>query len=186
MLSIKNMVCQCCIATVKRIMAQNGLHAEVSLGQVIVEENLTQEQIESISRELSDHGFELLEDPQDKLVEKIRTNVIEWVRMDGEKERISTFIQNKIPKDYSYLSKLFSSTRGMTIERFSVLQRIEYAKELISYSEETMSEIAFRMGYSSVAHLSTQFKRETGLTPKQFRDQHLHHGVCERKQINEI
>ena len=114
-------------------------------------------------------GFELLDDPRSQLVERIRITIQEWVRMKGERPKMSDYLSHNLNKDYSALSKLFSEVRGITIERFAIIHRIEYAKELLCYSQLSTSEISYTLGYSSPAHLSSQFKQVTGMTPKEFR-----------------
>lgn len=114
-------------------------------------------------------GFELLDDPRSQLVEQIRIAVLKWVRMNQERPKMSDYLSHNLNKDYSALSKLFSEVRGITIERFAITHRIEYAKELLCYSQLSTSEISYTLGYSSPAHLSSQFKQVTGMTPKEFR-----------------
>ena len=119
-------------------------------------------------------GFELLDDPRSQIVEQIRINVLEWVRMTTERPKLSDFLSRHLNKDYSTLSKLFSEVKGVTIERFTILHRIEYAKELLCYSQLSTSQIAYMLGYSSQAYLSSQFKQVTGMTPKRFRELENH------------
>lgn len=142
----------------------------INLGDVETQEELTQDQLLSVERKLKDIGFELLDDPRSQLIEQIRVSVLEWVRMDKERIKLSDYLSARLHKDYSTLSKMFSEVRGVTIERFSILHRIEYVKELLCYSQLSTSEIAYRLGYSSPAHLSSQFKQVTGMTPKVFRE----------------
>ena len=170
-LLIKNMVCPRCISAVKDILVSEGLTVNsISLGDAEIEEELTDEQRLSLARKLHDIGFELLDDPRSLLVEQIRIAVQQWVRMPVERPKLSDYLSRHLNKDYSTMSKLFSEVRGITIERFSILQRIEYVKELLCYSQLSTSEIAYRLGYSSLAHLSSQFKQVTGMTPKEFRE----------------
>ena len=114
-------------------------------------------------------GFELLDDPRSQLVEQMRVCVIEWVRMEGERPKLSDYLSTRLHKDYSLLSKLFSEVKGITLERYAILHRIEYAKELLCYNQLSTSEIAYMLGYSSPAHFSAQFKQITGMTPKMMR-----------------
>ena len=179
-LLIKNMVCPRCIAAVKEVLSSEGLTVKsVSLGDAEVEGDLSSDQCRSVAEKLQDKGFELLDDPRSQLVERIRIAVQQWVRMEKEKERpkISDFLSRQLNKDYSTLSKLFSEVRGVTIERFAIVHRIEYAKELLCYSQLATSEIAYTLGYSSPAHLSSQFKQVTGMTPKEFRAMGQHDRV---------
>ena len=170
-LLIKNMVCPRCISAVKDILVSEGLMVNsISLGDAEIEEELTDEQRFSLARKLHDIGFELLDDPRSLLVEQIRIAVQQWVRMPVERPKLSDYLSRHLNKDYSTMSKLFSEVRGITIERFSILHRIEYVKELLCYSQLSTSEIAYRLGYSSPAHLSSQFKQVTGMTPKEFRE----------------
>lgn len=169
---IKNMVCPRCIMAVRAIFAQMGLTPRsVTLGTVEIDGEPDEAKKSELAEALAQMGFELLDDQRTQLVEQLRVAVIEWVRMKGERPRMSDFICSRIPKDYSALSKLFSEVRGITLERFAILHRIEYAKELLCYNQLTTSEIAYRLGYSSPAHFSAQFKQITGMTPKTMRQQ---------------
>lgn len=176
-LYIKNMVCQRCVAAVKNALAANGLHpAGIQLGEVEISEELSPEQRENLRITLNDLGFELFDDRKSRLIEQIKTAVINLVHYNEDerpKTNFSDYIAEKVGRDYNYLSSLFSEIEGITIEKYIILQRTERVKELLVYDELTLSEIAYRMGYSSVAHLSGQFKKITGLTPshyKQVRD----------------
>ncbi len=174
-LLIKNMVCPRCIIAVKNILESEGVTVKsISLGDAETEEELTDERRLSVARKLQDMGFELLDDPRSQLVEQIRIAVLKWVRMNEERPKLSDYLADNLKKDYSTLSKLFSEVRGITIERFAIIHRIEYAKELLCYSQLSTSEIAYKLGYSSPAHLSSQFKQVTGMTPKEFRAQGQH------------
>ena len=174
-LLIKNMVCPRCISAVSDLFVSEGVTVKsINLGDVETVEELTQDQLLSVGRKLKDIGFELLDDPRSQLIEQIRVAVQQWVRMDEERPKLSDYLSRHLNKDYSTISKLFSEVRGVTIERFSILHRIEYAKELLCYSQLSTSEIAYRLGYSSPAHLSSQFKQVTGMTPKEFRELDKH------------
>ena len=117
------------------------------------------------------------------MIEQIKTTIINHIHFSGENGfNISEILTNDLHKDYSLLSKLFSSTEGITIEHYTILQKIEKAKELLTYNKQTLSEIAFALGYSSVSHLSSQFKKVTGLTPTQFKAQ----GVDLRKSLDRL
>lgn len=169
-LLIKNMVCPRCIMAVKRLLESEGLTVKsVNLGDAEITEVLTDEQRLTLSTKLQQVGFELLDNPRSQLVEQIRIAVLKWVRMKSQSQKLSTYLSEHLQKDYSTLSKLFSEVRGITIERFAIIHRIEYAKELLCYSQLSTSEIAYTLGYSSPAHLSSQFKQVTGMTPKDFR-----------------
>ena len=142
----------------------------ISLGEAIINESLSDEQLRLLADKLQDEGFELLNDPRSCLVEQIKTGVIEWVRMNSPRPKLSDYISDITHRDYSSLSKLFSLLKGVTIEHYAILHRIEYAKELLSYNRQSVSEIAYTLGYSSPAHLTSQFKQQTGMSPKEFRE----------------
>lgn len=177
-LLIKNMVCPRCIMAVRTILVSEGLTpVNIQLGEVEILEEINEEQKARLSSALQAVGFELLDDPRIALLEQLRIAVIEWVRMKGERPKMSDYLVQHLARDYSTLSKLFSEVNGITIERFAILHRIEYAKELLCYSQQTTCEIAYALGYSSPAHLSSQFKQVTGMTPKAFREQKQHNRI---------
>ncbi|WP_027412372.1 helix-turn-helix domain-containing protein [Aquimarina muelleri] len=171
---IKNMVCPRCIDSVKNIFAELNLDiSSITLGEVVTPKEITKYQKIELHRELLKRGFELLEDNKSKLIDKIKTLIINSIHYPKDTINInfSTYLSDKLHQDYGYLSRLFSSIEGITIEKFVLSQKIEKAKELLFYDELTLSEIAFQMHYSSVAYLSSQFKKETGMTPTQFKKQ---------------
>ena len=172
-INIKNMVCPRCVAAVTELLRGQGYAvADVVLGKAVVREDLSEGQRGEVAAGLRALGFELLEDRQSVEVERIRRMVQEWVRMQGERLRLSDYLQRGLGRDYSAVSKLFSAVQGITIERYCVAQRVERAKELLSYGQQSVSEIAYMMGYSSPAHLSVQFKQETGMSPSAFQREH--------------
>jgi AraC-like DNA-binding protein len=161
-----------CKMVVKEELKKLGLHfMNVDLGTVEVMENITQQQRDQLKSSLHKSGLELMEDKKAILIEKIQNVVIEMVHYEDElpKVNFSTYLSEKLNYDYTYLANLFSETKGITIEHFIILHKIERVKELIIYDELTLSEIAWRLHYSSVAHLSNQFKKITGLTPSYFK-----------------
>lgn len=171
-LHIKNMVCPRCIMAVRQCLENLGLHPQsVELGTVLLEEPLTDELHHRIEKALAPLGFELLDNPRAQLVEQIKTLLIDWVHYHNEppKSNLSQYLADQLHRDYSFLSKLFSETTGTTIEKYFIAQKIERAKELIVYGELSLNEIADKLGYSSVAYLSSQFKSVTGLTPSYFK-----------------
>lgn len=185
-LKIKNMVCARCIKSVTGIFARQGsdIHS-VQLGVVELNNPLSKEQMESIKQELQQEGFEILDDQRSKLIGQIKNEILTLVHhgeLDELKINLSSFLTNKLHKDYNYLSNLFSSVEGTTIEQFFILQKIEKVKELLMYDELSLSEIAYKLGYSSVAHLSNQFKKITGLTPGQFKKL----GANNRRSLDQI
>ena len=172
-LSIKNMVCPRCIETVARIFRENGFEVEsVKLGEIKVNPQPDAAQLEKLAEQLQENGFELLTDRKSKIVGQIKSEIIRLVHHSDEQllqVNLSEHLAALIGADYSAISHLFSSAEGITIEKFTILQKIERVKELLSYGELTISEIAFKLGYSSSAHLSSQFKKVTGMTPAQYK-----------------
>lgn len=171
-LYIKNMVCNRCVMVVKQEMEKMNLHpVHVSLGEAELKKELTEKQQQQLSEHLKSVGFELLDDQKQKQIEKIKSLLIQNIQSahGWEHFSISAFLSKALQKDYSYLSRLFSEVESITIEQFFILQKIEKVKELLVYAELTLSEIAWKLGYSSVAHLSAQFKKVTGLTPSEFK-----------------
>lgn len=164
------MVCPRCIRTVEKILGKLGIgYRSIILGQVELERELADKEKEALRKELSDEGFELIDDIQSTKVEAIRLAIIQWARMSGERPSLTDFLQDKMLKEYSAISKLFSQMNSISVERYAILQRIEYAKELISYGDKSISEIAWELGFSSPAHFSAQFKKESGMSPKEFK-----------------
>ncbi|HET6768010.1 MAG TPA: AraC family transcriptional regulator [Chitinophagaceae bacterium] len=178
-LNIKNMVCARCIKTVLGIFQQAGADVRnIKLGSVETSNELETERLNTIRQNLANEGFELLDDQKMKLIEQIKNEIINLVHygeLDELKVNLSTLLSGKLHKDYNYLSTLFSSVESTTIEQYFILQKIEKVKELLVYDELSLSQIAFKLGYSSVAHLSNQFKKVTGFTPSEFKKQKGHH-----------
>ena len=171
-LFIKNMVCDRCIMVVKQELDKLQLTANfIVLGEVQLSKELTKKQLAQLKQNLADLGFELLDDSRKRLIEKIKNIIIDQVHHSSidEQYNFSEILSKKLMKDYSYLSRLFSDVECITIEKYIINQKIEKVKELIIYNEMTLSEIAYQLGYSSVAYLSAQFKKVTGLTPSHFK-----------------
>ncbi|MDA9555516.1 AraC family transcriptional regulator [Pelobium sp.] len=173
-LHIKNMVCGRCIMVVKDELIKFGLTPlTVDLGvATLSEDGLTSEKLDLLSQKLKDLGFEVLDSSKSKLIEKIKIFVIDKIHHTPYldlKINWSSLLADELHHDYNYLSSLFSSVEGITLEQYIIRQKIEKAKELLFYDEKTLSEIAYSLGYSSVAHLSAQFKKVTGQTPSQFK-----------------
>lgn len=157
-----------CKMVVKAELEKLGLHfIIVELGLVEILEDITPEQREELAANLLMSGLELMDDHKSILIDRVKTIIIEMIHYSDEFPRInySDFISEKIGMDYSYLSNLFSEVRGSTIQQFIILHKIEKVKELLLYDELNLTEISYKLGYSSVAHLSGQFKKITGLTP---------------------
>jgi len=166
------MVCARCITAVREEFIKAGLLPQrVTLGEVDLTEQPRLEQIERLSHDLKALGFEILDDQRKKQIEMVKNLLIAKVQ-SGEIEEhfsLSHFLSKKLMKEYSQLSRLFSEIEGITLEQFFILQKIEKVKEWLAYNELTLSEISWKLGYSSVAHLSAQFKRITGMTPSEFK-----------------
>jgi YesN/AraC family two-component response regulator len=169
---IKNMVCNRCIMVVKNVFENIGYPPfQISLGEVETIKILPDSDLEKLRQFLLSYGFELIDDAKSRIIEKIKSTVVQLVHHSdtGLKVNYSQYIESQLNKDYSYLSTLFSEIEGTTIEKYIIHQKIEKVKELLVYGELTLSEIAFQMGYSNVAYLSSQFKKVTGLTPSHFK-----------------
>lgn len=167
---------------VKQELEKLGLHhSRLDLGVVEILEDITPNQTVRLKKNLQKSGLELLEDRKSILIEQIKGIIIEMIHYSDEppKMNISAYISEKLGYDYSYLSNLFSEVRGMTIQHFLILHKIEKVKELLLYDELNLTQISYKLNYSSVSHLSNQFKKVTGLTPtffkklKQLRQTHL-------------
>ena len=171
-LYIKYMVSTRCKIMVKAELKKLGLHFMlVNLGEVEIMENISEEQRNQLKIALLGAGLELMDDKRAILIEKIKNSVVEMIHYADEiiKINFSDYLSKKLNYDYTYLANLFSEVQGTTIEQFIIAHKIERIKELIIYGELNMTEIAAQMNYSSVAHLSNQFKKMTGLTPSHFK-----------------
>ena len=166
------MVCVRCKMIVKSKLESLGLHySSVELGEAEIMEDLSPEQLDRLSIALEKTGLELMDDKKSILVEKIQAVIIELVHYNEEQIKItlSDYLSEKLNHNYSHLANLFSEVKGITIEQFYLTYKIEKVKEFLVYDKLSLTEIAFRLNYSSVAHLSNQFKRMTGLTPSHFK-----------------
>lgn len=166
------MVSNRCKMVVKEELKKLGLHfVVVDLGEVDIMETIAPEQRIELKEALLASGLELMDDKRSMLIEKIKNAIVEMVHYSDEQIKInfSDFLSSKLNHDYTYLANLFSEVQGTTIEQFIINHKIERIKELIIYGELNITEIAWKMNYSSVAHLSNQFKKNTGLTPSHFK-----------------
>lgn len=181
---IKNMVCARCVAAVENVLRKAGLSPRnVILGNATVDGIPTEEQLHTVDKFLRAQGFELLHTPESRKVEDVKNAVRNFVRhQHPAAENLSDFIIRHVSGDYSALSRLFSASTGETIEHYTLRQRTEYAKELLAYGELSVKEIAYRLGFSSAAHLSAQFKAQTGFSPSSFRKM----GCSLRKGLDEL
>ena len=171
-LYIKYMVSLRCKMLVKEELKKLGLHyVVIELGTVDVLEDITPEQREQLRQNLLRSGLELLDDKKSILVEKIKNVITEMIHYSDEipKVNYSDYISEKVGYDYTYLSNIFSEVKGITIQQFIINHKIERVKELLLYDELNLTEISYKMHYSSVAHLSNQFKKVTGLNPTYFK-----------------
>ena len=179
------MVCNRCIMVVQNELEKLGLPVkQVELGEVELERKLSAGEKENITAALSPLGFEVIDDKKSRIIEKIKTTIIDLVHhQDGSmQQNLSDVLRSKLHQDYSHLSTLFSDVEGTTIEKYFISQKIEKVKELLVYDELSLSEIAYRLNYSSVSYLSNQFKKVTGLTPTHFRQV----GKNKRKPLDEV
>lgn len=186
-LLVKNMVCHRCVLAVENILRSEKISFNtIVYGEIDLADEITEEQKLYLGQKLESIGFALIENRNAALVENIKQLVVKIARnetgeLDG-RVKLSAYISGYINHEYTYLSSLFSSIEGRTIENYFIEQRIEKAKELLVYGQLTLSQIAFDLAYSSVAHLSAQFKKITGLTPTYFREV----GVAKRIALDEI
>lgn len=185
-LYIKNMVCPRCIESVTEIFSNLEIEVEkVVLGKVIIKKEIDNDKTNEIERLLNNKGFELLHEKSQRIIDEIKTEIIKMVHYESKlktNENISDHLSVILGYEYSYLSKLFSSHEGITIEKYTVRQRIEKVKEFLSYGELNLTEISYKLGYSSVQHLSNQFKKITGLSPSQYKSQQIKN----RKPLNKV
>lgn len=178
------MVCARCIMTVTEILVKEGIEAKsVSLGHVCIKENLSKEQLRHLNEALKHVGFELVESESERLISDVKRIILEHVRSPKVTERsLSVLLSDQLSTDFATISRTFAMVEGRSIEKYYLQQRIEYVKELIQYGEMSMKEIAWRTNYSSVAHLSRQFKQYTGLTPTEYKNCK----DCDRKPIDMV
>ncbi len=166
------MVCNRCIMIVEDIMNKINIDfKEVLLGEVILKGRLSEENKQRVKESLEALGFELIEDKNSRVIEKIKSIIIDLIQNKNSElhTNLSDLLSKELNQDYSSLSNLFSEVEGTTIEKYFIAQRIEKVKELLVYDELTLTEIAYMLNYSSVAYLSNQFKKVTGLTPGHFK-----------------
>ena len=172
-LYIKNMVCHRCIKVVNDELIKLGYEvSKITLGEALINSPKKSPDISSIRQALVDNGFDLIDDKNSKLIEKIKVLIINKIhhQIDKlEKFSFSKYLSNELGVNYSQLSSVFSSNEGITIEKFIIKQKIEKVKELLTYDELTLSEISVMLGYSSVQHISNQFRHITGLNPSYFK-----------------
>ena len=184
-LLVKNMVCHRCVVSVEDILNKAVIpFHKVLFGEIHLANELSRVQKENLVGNLKNEGFELIESHMSELIEKIKLLVIKRARNEVDKNGIrinlSTYLSEKLHFEYTYLSSSFSAVEGRTIDNFYIEQRVEKAKELLSYGQKTLSEIAYELGYGNTAYLSTQFKKTTGTTPTEFKKA----GIARRKALD--
>ncbi|HMP99658.1 MAG TPA: AraC family transcriptional regulator [Cyclobacteriaceae bacterium] len=186
---IKNMVCKRCVMAVQQVFEKSGLQiSKVVLGEVeLKENNIDSDKLQTIDNELKALGFERIDDRKARMIEAMKNKIIQLIhhseRLD-RKHNWSDILSEALHYEYNYLSNLFSSVEGITLEQYIIRQKIEKAKELLFYDELNLSEIADRLGYSSVAHLSAQFKKVTGQTPSEMK--RSRHQAHVRKPLDQL
>jgi AraC family transcriptional regulator len=182
---IKNMVCPRCISTVENILKKVKIpYNSVILGEVEIEKELGDKKRTELQAQLKLVGFELIDTRRSVLIEKIKKTVILYISIleNDNRMNLSEFVASKVNYEYTYISNLFSSVEGMTLEQYYILQRLEKVKELLVYDQYSLSEIADKLGYSSIHHLSSQFKKVTGLTPSHFKSI----GLAKRRSLDDV
>lgn len=171
---IKYMVSKRCKALVQEELLKLGVQSQyvvVDLGMVEIHKDITDIQLEQLKENLSKEGLEILDDSKSKLIDKIKSLITDMIHSSEEQPKVnySVYISEKLGYNYNYLANIFSEVKGITIQQFIIIHKIEKAKELLFYDELSLTEIAHRLHYSSVAHLSSQFKKVTGLSPSFYR-----------------
>jgi AraC-like DNA-binding protein len=182
---IKNMVCNRCILVVKQELNKLNLtHSSIHLGEVELVQEPTKQQKITLSQNLEELGFELIDDKKSRTISQIKSLIIDLVHHRNCKlpTNLSDFLSTQLLQDYTQLSHLFSEVEGTTIEKYYIAQKVEKVKELLVYDQLSLSEIALQLNYSSLAHLSNQFKKVTGLSPSHFKNISLH----KRKPLDEV
>ncbi len=178
------MVCPRCIMVVESTLVKLSIpFVTIDLGEVTLEQPLSSELRSQLETELQKIGFQLIDEKKDRLVEQVKVLLVKLIYDNVElKVNLSDYLSDKLSMDYTYISNQFSEMEKTTIEKYFIAQKIERVKELLRYDEMSLSEIAFQLNYSSVAHLSGQFKRVTGLTPSQFKQK----GDLQRRPIDQV
>ena len=171
---IRNMFCRRCISTVEELFGQAGIPvSSVTLGEVMVTiDVLDDDRLEKLGQLLLENGFELVNDRKSRLLEQIKATVIDIIHHQDHYElkiNWSVYLSERLNCDYNYLSNIFSAVNGITLERYIIRQKIEKIKEYLFYDELSLKEIAYKLGYSNQAHVSSQFKKMTGLTPSEYK-----------------
>lgn len=182
------MVCPRCITTVQKLMKKNGLKPiSITLGTALLLEEPDQATLDELDKSLQASGFKLIDDRKSRILEKIKTLIIQNIHHTDQFDlslNWSSYLSEELGYEYKYLSGLFSTTAGITLEQYIIRQKMEKVKEFLIYDELSVKEIAFRLGYSSMAHLSSQFKKIIGLTPTAFKKTVKSH--LSRKSLDDL
>lgn len=184
-IQIKNMVCPRCIEAVKKSLEENHIEFDqIELGRVTLPQPILESKKETLAKSLLEKGFELLETRNAVLIAQIKAVIIQHIhhQEDGLGENFSSILSDQLQHEYTSLSRIFSQVEGITIEKYITRQKIERIKEFIFYDQWSLSEIANYLGYSSVAYLSAQFKKETGMTPSEFKKSR----IGKRKSLDQV
>ncbi len=183
---VKNMVCHRCVLVLKMLLDQAHIsYSEVEMGYAKLDQELSPEQQKMLAHKLEDLGFELLNDENKVLIESIKVLLRKWVFQKAEQRpllNLSEHLSKELKRDYSGISRFFSAVEGLTIEKYLKKLKVERAKELLVYDRLSLSEIAHELDYANASYLTALFKKETGLSPKEFKQNHLGH----RKSLDEI
>lgn len=182
---VKNMVCPRCIEAVRQSLEELEIPFDsIELGKITLSNPIFENQKNRLSNSLESKGFEILESKNAALISKVKSLVIDQIHFSDQKmsENFSSYLVEKLQHEYTSLSRLFSQVEGITIERYITRQKIERVKELLFYDQLSLSEISFDLNYSSVAYLSAQFKKETGMTPSEFKKNHS----VKRKSLDQV
>jgi YesN/AraC family two-component response regulator len=186
-LKIKNMVCDRCVSSVRNLLQDFGHDVKsVELGKAEIDGDLEEDQYQAVAQRLQQRGFELITETSDALIESIKTQLIKYLAVLVEEEdppKLSSYLSEKLHRNYSYLSSRFSSGTDLTIEQYFIQLKIERVKEWLTYQEMTLSEIAWKLNYSSVQYLSNQFKKVTGETVSTFRS---HLDTSHRQSLDQV
>lgn len=174
-ITVSHMVCSRCVIVTESILEKLGFrNFSVNMGEIELSEQPSEECMTLLKEELERVGFEIVEDKTEKIIQAIKASLVEYLEQlaQGKALKMSAYVRDKLPYEYSYLSDLFSKTENKTIEKYFIELRLDRAKEMLKYSDKDLSYIAYALGYSSPQHFASQFKQHIGMTPSAFRAEH--------------